>query len=41
MSAPEGQEPPQDPHWMHISSRETPAVLLLTSSRKRTLGFVS
>jgi len=34
MSAEEGQEPPQVPHWMHISSLETPAVRAETSSNK-------
>jgi hypothetical protein len=41
MSSAGGQDPPQVPHWMHISSRETPAVRALTSSKKRTLGFGS
>jgi hypothetical protein len=41
MSAAEGQEPPQVPHWMHISRRETPAVAALTSSKNRKFGFVS
>src|SRR5450759_488382 len=30
----DGQDPPQVPHWMHISRRDTPAVLALTSPRK-------
>ena len=41
MSAPEGQEPPQVPHWMHISRRESPAVLSITSSRKDFWGVTS
>ena len=41
MSAADGQEPPHEPHWIHISRRETPAVCKLTSSKKRTFGLVS
>jgi hypothetical protein len=41
MSAEEGHEPPHVPHWMHISSRETPAVLALTSSKNLKFGFRS
>ena len=41
MSAAEGQDPPQVPHWMHISKRATPAVAALTSSRNLKLGFGS
>jgi hypothetical protein len=35
MALAEGQEPPQLPHWMHISKRETPAVFEVTSARRR------
>jgi hypothetical protein len=35
MALAEGQEPPQLPHWMHISRRETPAVFEFTSASKR------
>ncbi len=38
MSAADGQDPPHVPHWMHISSRATPAVAALTSSRNRKFG---
>ena len=41
MSAAGGHEPPQVPHWMHISNRETPAVLALTSSKNLRFGFES
>jgi hypothetical protein len=41
MSAAEGQEPPQVPHWIHISRRATPAVAALTSSKNLKFGFVS
>jgi hypothetical protein len=34
MSAAEGHEPPQVPHWIHISRRETPGVAATTSSKK-------
>jgi hypothetical protein len=39
MSSDEGQDPPQVPHWIHISNRDTPAVTALTSSKKRRLGL--
>lgn len=41
MSAEEGHDPPQVPHWMHISRRETPAVAAETSSRNLRFGVVS
>jgi hypothetical protein len=41
MSSAEGHDPPQVPHWMHISNLDTPAVRALTSSKKRTFGFDS
>lgn len=34
MSAPDGHEPPQVPHWMHMSRRQLPGVAATTSSRK-------
>jgi hypothetical protein len=34
MSAAEGQEPPQVPHWMHISSRGSPGVAAIIRSIK-------
>jgi hypothetical protein len=40
MSDADGHEPPQVPHWMHISKRATPAVAWLTSSRNLKFGFV-
>src|SRR3990172_3106399 len=39
MSAADGHEPPQVPHWMHISRRATPAVAALTSSSNLRLGL--
>jgi hypothetical protein len=34
MAAPDGQDPPQVPHWMHISTRDSPGVRFFTSWRK-------
>ena len=34
MSTAEGHEPPHVPHWMHISSRDSPAVAAMTSRMK-------
>ena len=34
MSMADGHEPPQVPHWMHISRCETPAVFILTSCNR-------
>jgi hypothetical protein len=40
MSEAEGHEPPHVPHWIHISSRATPAVDALTSSKNLKFGLV-
>ena len=34
MSAPDGQDPPQVPHWMHMSRWQSPGVAIATSCRK-------
>jgi hypothetical protein len=38
---PDGQEPPQVPHWMHISKRVSPGVAAMTCSKKFFLGMAA